>query len=107
MDDKKMTYEQMCDPAYRRAELMQEKQGAVWQIFFELNGLINVSKFARIFLKKSHAWFMQRVNGYDVNHKPAKFTPEDYGRISTSFRDLAKRLNEYADELDKAQVCEE
>lgn len=107
MEKDKMTYEQMCDPAYRRTELMKEKQGAVWQIFFELNGLINVSKFARIFFNKSHSWFMQRVNGYDVNHKRARFNAKDYEKISSSFRQLAKRLNDYADELDHAELCED
>ena len=102
MGKEKITYEQMCDPAFRRKELMKDKQGAVWQIFFELGGIINVSKFARKYFKKTHGWFMQRVNGYDVNHKRAEFTEEQYQEISQGFRNLAKILEGYADELDKA-----
>lgn len=107
MEKENKTFEQFCDPALRRSEQMKVKSEAVWKIFLELDSLINVSKFAKQYFKKSHSWFLQKVNGYDVNHKRAEFTPEEYDRISASFRDLAQRLNDYADELDKAKICED
>ena len=92
----------MCDAAFRRKEIMKDKQGAVWQVFLELGGMINVSKFAKKYFGKTHGWFMQRVNGYDVNHKRAEFTPEQYQEISKGLTDLARQLERYAKELEIA-----
>ena len=103
MKNKKITFEEICDPTFRRKEQMKVKSEAVWKIFLELDGLVNVSKFAKIFFNKSHSWFLQRVNGYDVNHKRAAFSEEEYNRIASSFRELATRLNTYADEIDNAK----
>lgn len=91
------------DPAFRRAEQMKIKSEAVWVTFLELGGMINVSKFAKEYFGKSQSWFAQRVNGYDVNHKRAEFTAEDYDKIAASLRNLAGRLTEYADAIDKAK----
>ena len=104
MEKKKITYEQLCDPEFRRSEQMKVKSEAVWRTFFELDGLINISKFAKKYFKRSHAWFAQKYNGYDVNHKPAAFTPEEYDKIAASLRDIARQLNEYADAIDKAEL---
>lgn len=102
MGMKKITFEQMCDPDFRRAEQMKIKSGVVWVAFLELGGLVNVSKFAKRYFSKTHAWFSQRLNGYSVNGKPQKFSADDYAQIAASFRDMANKLNEYADAIDNA-----
>lgn len=81
---------------------MKVKSEAVWVTFLELNGMINVSKFAKKYFDKSQSWLAQRINGYDVNHKRAEFTIEEYAKISNSLRALATQLNEYADAIEKA-----
>lgn len=104
MGKDKITFEEFCDPVSRRKEQMEVKSEAVWVTFLELDGLINVSKFARDYFGKSHSWFAQRVAGYDVNHKKAEFSAEDYDKKASSLRDLAGRLNQYADDIDKAKL---
>ena len=99
-----MTFEEFCDPERRRKEQMKIKSEAVWVTFLELNGIINVSKFAKLYFGKSQSWFAQRINGYDVNHKKATFTPEDYDKIVESLRNLAGRLNEYAEAIENAEL---
>ncbi|MCM1368934.1 MAG: DUF5053 domain-containing protein [Candidatus Amulumruptor caecigallinarius] len=103
MGKKKITYEQFNDPAFRRAEQMKVKSEAVWVTFAELAGLINVSKLAKEYFHKSQSWFAQKVSGMSVCNKERSFTSEEYARLSNALRDIANRLNEYADAIDAAE----
>ena len=102
MEDKKITFEQFCDPRFRREEQMKIKSEAVWASFIELDGLINISKFAKKYFDKSHSWFAQKLYGNSVNGKKRKFTSEEYRRLSDAFRDIAANLESYAECIDKA-----
>lgn len=103
MEKEKITFEQLCDPKFRRGQQMKVKSEAVWAIFLELGGLINVSKLAKDYFGRSHSWFVQKVNGISVNGKRRGFTAEEYVKVSASLRDIARRLNEYADAIDAAE----
>ncbi len=103
MDNQKPTFEQICDPAWRRAEQMKVKSEAVWVTFLELGGLINVSKLAKEYFNKSQSWFVQKVRGITVCKKEREFTTEEYARLSAALRDIARRLTEYADAIDAAE----
>lgn len=85
-------------------ETMKDKQLATWVTFTELGGLINGAKFAEIYFERTPAWFRQKLNGYLVNKKKASFTAEEYDKVAASLRDLAKRLNDYADAIDAASI---
>lgn len=103
MENKEITFEQFNDPAFRRAEQMKVKSEAVWVTFTELGGLINVSKLAREYFHKSQSWFAQKVSGMSVCNKDRSFTTEEYKQLTKSLRDIARRLNEYADAIDAAE----
>ena len=103
MEKKKITFEQFCDPAFVRAEQMKVKSEAVWVTFLELGGLINVSKFARDYFGHSQSWLAQKINGLSVHGKKRVFTTEEYARLAASLRDVARRINEYADAIDAAE----
>lgn len=103
MDNKKITFEQFCDPAFRRAEQMKVKSEVVWVAFLELDGLINTSKLALKYFDRSPSWFAQKLHGNEVCNKERSFKGEEYAQLSTAFRDIARRLNEYADALDSAE----
>lgn len=103
MESTKITYEQFTSPEFRRAEQMKIKSEAVWVTFNELGGLINVSKLAKEYFHKTHGWFAQKMNGYSVCNKERAFTTEEYAQLTTALRDIAKRLNNYADAIDTAQ----
>lgn len=102
MDNKKPTYEQICDPAYRRAELTSEKMGAVWVAFNELDGLINKTQLARQYFHRSQGWLSQKLNGCEVCSRQRAFTEEEYRQLADAMRDIARRLNAYAAEIDAA-----
>lgn len=103
MEKEKITFEQFCDPAFIRAEQMKVKSEAVWVIFQELGGLINVSKFAKEYLNKSQSWFAQKLSGMTVCNQKRSFTENEYKAISRGLRDIATRLERYADEIDRAR----
>lgn len=86
-----------------RKEVVEFKEGAVWSAFFELDGLINISKLARQYFKKSQSWFSQKLHGCTVCQKEQSFSKEEYYQLAQSFRDIANRLNKYADEIDNAK----
>lgn len=102
MNEKKITFDEFCDPSFRRAEQMKRKSEAVWVAFLELDGLINISRLAKTYFNKSHGWFAQKLYGHSVCNKKRSFTAEEYKQLSDSFRKIAARLNEYADAIDAA-----
>lgn len=104
MEESKISFDQFCDPEFRRSEQMKIKSEATWVVFHELAGLINVSKFARDYFHKSQGWFIQKLNGYSVCNKDRSFTAEEYSGISKALRDVAARLSRYADEIDAAPI---
>lgn len=103
MGKPKISFEQFNDPAFRRAEQMKVKSEAVWVTFHELDGLINVSKLAKNYFHKSQSWLAQKVAGYTVCNKERTFTPQEYSQLTAALRDIANRLNEYADAIDAAE----
>lgn len=86
-----------------RAELTAEKSGAVFIAFSELEGLLNKSALAKQYFGKSQSWISQRIHGCTVLNQKAEFKEEEYHQIAEAFRDIAKRLQAHADEIDAAK----
>ncbi len=99
----KIRYEEFLYPAARRAKQMAVKSEAVWVVFNELGGLINVSRLAKDYFGRTHGWLAQKINRYSVDGKIRQFTPEEYAQLSEAFRNIAKRLEKYAEEIDSAE----
>lgn len=104
MENKKITYEQMCDRNFRRALLTSTKPGAVWVAFKELNGLINKTQIAEQYFKRSQAWLSQKLNGCTLHQKKQAFTEAEYHQLAEALRDIARRLTAHADEIDAAKI---
>lgn len=103
MENKKITFEQFCDPEFIRNEQLKVKTEAIWVTFLELNGVINLSKFAKLYLKKSHSWFSQKLNHTMCNGVPQDFTTEEATNVAAALRRLSEQLKEYADIIDRAE----
>ena len=86
----------------RRKEIISTKGGAVWNAFTELENLINKSALAQQYFGKSQSWLSQRIHGCTVRKKEMAFKPEEYRLLADSFRDIARRLQAHADEIDAA-----
>ena len=107
MENEKITFEQMCDPAFRRAQLITEKAGAVWVAFHELAGLINKTQLSEQYFERTQSWFSQKLNGCEVCNKERSFTPAEYHQLAEAFRHIARRLEQHAAEIDAASLDEE
>lgn len=104
MGNEKITFEQFCDPTWRREQQMKVKSEAVWVTFLELDGLINKSKIAKQYFGKSQSWLSQKINGTTVCDQERGFTEAEYSTMTAALRDIARRLNEYADAIDAAEI---
>lgn len=90
-----------------KKELAKEKDGAVWLAMMELSDYIVFSAIAKNYFKKSGNWILQRLHGYEVNGKPAQFKPEECTNLVKALRDLAAKLEQAADRIEKAQDTEQ
>lgn len=88
----------------RRLEIISTKSGAVFTAFTELENLINKSSLAEQYFNKSQGWLSQRINGCTVHKKEKSFKEEEYHQLAEAFRDIAKRLQTHADEIDAAKL---
>lgn len=87
-----------------RKELEKEKSGAAWMAMLSLNDTLNYSDMARTYFGKSANWLLQRLHGYEVNGKPARFKPEEYKILSDALRDIAAKALRAADAIDNAKL---
>lgn len=87
-----------------RKELEKEKSGAAWMAMLSLNDALNYSDMARTYFGKSANWLLQRLHGYVVNGKPARFKPEEYKILSDALRDIAAKALRAADAIDNAKL---
>lgn len=92
--------------AKAKKELAKEKAGAVWLAMIELSDYIIFSAISKNYFKKSGNWILQRLHGYEVNGKPAQFKPEQYTIFAQALRDIAVKLEQAADSIEKAQDTE-
>ena len=85
-------------------ESINHKDIATSLIFTELDGMVNLTKFSKRFFGKTQSWFSQRLHGSLVMRKEQSFKEEEYAKIAEGFRELARQFEQYADELDKAEM---
>lgn len=83
-----------------REELSKTKEGAMWVAMFDVCMLLNFSEIARSYFKKSGDWFNQRLHGYRVNGKPAKFKKKELQVLSAALRDIASKVLVAAEKVD-------
>jgi hypothetical protein len=86
-----------------REYLAKDKIGAAWLAMVDVGEYLNIAAISRGYFKKSTNWLAQRLHGYIVCGKPAKFKPEEYDQLSHVLRDIAEKLNSAADRIDSAK----
>lgn len=88
----------------RRKKCIEYKPDATATAFSELEDIINKSQLAKQYFDKSQSWFSQRVHGCTVLNKTMSFKEDEYHQLAEAFRDIAKRLQAHADEIDAAKL---
>ena len=87
----------------RRKKCIKYKSDATVTAFSELEDIINKSQLAKQYFGKSPSWFSQRVHGCTVLKKSMAFKDSEFRKLADAFRDIAKRLQAHADEIDAAE----
>ena len=93
----------IADYEERRKKCIGYKPDATFTAFSELEDIINKSQIAKQYFGKSQSWFLQRLNGCTVLKKSKAFKEEEFHQLAEAFRDIAKRLQAHADEIDAAK----
>lgn len=89
----------------RKIELV-DKSGATFIAFTELEDIINRTQLARQYFNRSHAWLSQKIHGATVLNRKRSFTEDEYRKLADAFRDIARRLEAHAAEIDAAPMEE-
>ncbi|MDR0794348.1 MAG: DUF5053 domain-containing protein, partial [Chitinophagaceae bacterium] len=85
------------DAAYREA--LAERGAELNEIGTELNlrlhlkkisEAVSMSYIAKKYFQKSKEWLYQRINGYIVNGKKSKFTPDELYQLQFALKDISK-----------------
>lgn len=84
--------------------LLEFKHNAVYVAFMECKNVISFSGISKEYFDKSSAWMLQKLHGYDVHGKKARFSANEYEQLIHAMRDIADRLNKYADYIEKAKA---
>lgn len=88
----------------RRASIREKaisfRGGAIVNSFVELEGIINKSELARQYFNKSQSWLSQRINGCMQGKHKMEFSAAEGRELVAAFRDVARRLNGLADEIE-------
>lgn len=95
----------MYDPV--RAERNRRKgasfKTAVLSALLDLDRLINKSALAKQYLGKTHGWFSQKLHRPMMCDRQRSFSDEELRRLSDAYRDIARRLAGYDNDIDNAQ----
>ena len=86
-----------------RKKCIEYKPDATATAFSELEDILNKSQLAKQYFGRSQSWFSQRLNGCWVLNKSMSFKEKEYHQLADAFRDIAKRLQAHADEIDAAK----
>lgn len=88
-----------------RAGIVAYKMGAVWNAVneWDADGIINFIKFCEKYLQRTEDWTKEKLEACMSIRKEQAFTPAEYADITRGLRDLASKLQKYADEIDSAK----
>jgi len=78
--------------ASARQTLEDAKALRVKEQLLNISNIISMSYIAKNYFNKSKSWLSQRVNEFDVNGKPAKFTTEEISTLNFAFDDISKKI---------------
>ncbi len=58
----------------------------------EILPMTSIAYIAKTYFKKSRQWLYQRINGTNVNGKPAQFTREEIDILNFALHDMGQKL---------------
>ena len=58
----------------------------------EIEDVISYSYIAKNYFHKSNEWLYQRIRGYKINGKTAKFSKEELNTLNYAMQDISKKI---------------
>jgi hypothetical protein len=57
-----------------------------------ISKIVSLSHIAQNYFHKSRHWLYQKINGCNVNGKPAKFTSDEIETLNLALQDISKKI---------------
>jgi len=73
--------------------MMEAESEHIRQQLGDVPDILSMSYIAKNYFGKSRTWLYQRINGNNVNGKPAYFTRSERKQFQDALHDIAKRLS--------------
>jgi hypothetical protein len=58
----------------------------------EIEDVISYSYIAKNYFNKSNEWLYQRIRGYNINGKTAKFSKEELNTLNFAMQDISRKI---------------
>jgi hypothetical protein len=58
----------------------------------EIENIISYAYIAKNYFNKSNEWLYQRIRGYNINGKTAKFSKEELNTLNFAMQDISKKI---------------
>ena len=75
-----------------RKTLSDIKELKIKEQIAQISDMISMAYISKTYFNKSKSWMSQRINEFDVNGKPAKFTSEEVERLNFAIQDISAKL---------------
>lgn len=59
----------------------------------EIVPIVSLAYIAKTYFNKTRQWLYQRLNGSNVNGKPAKFTPQEIETLNRALKEIGHKLS--------------
>lgn len=60
----------------------------------EIQNVISLSYIAKYYFGKDKSWLYHRINGTNINGKPAAFTDEELDTLANALKDISSKISE-------------
>lgn len=77
--------------ASMRRTRQKAQNGRIKEQMEAVSEIISMSYIAKTYFNKTKSWLSQRINGLNVNGKPASFTDEELETLNFAFKDISKK----------------
>lgn len=73
--------------------MMEAESEHIRQQLGDVPDILSMSYIAKNYFSKSRTWLYQRINGNNVNGKPAYFTRSEREQLQEALHDIGKKLS--------------
>ena len=89
-----------------RQRAQETKDGALYVFLMENRELIDFKGVAERYFERTGQWMRKRIRPFEIDGKMTKlaFTEDEFSTMVIAMRDIANKLNETADAIEKGRM---